>query len=419
MARGVSDKKRLLVIANEAPWPANHGARVDQWSRYSGLKALGWELALLTWSTKGAEPTADEIARMETVFSPTIIAPKPSGLKGALVRLAGLPMYSTHVSSRLLPKAVMDEVKDRVRAFGPSAIIVDAIYGYPAGKSLADALGVPIILRSNNIEHEYMPLQSKAAQSISRKIQLALASWKLKSFEERIHREVDWNFDCSDDDLAFWRAFGVSKNSWAPPIFPSLSSETPGKAPEFDIVYLGNLYTPNNVEGIRWLFEDVLQRVLKLGLRPSVLIAGSNPADAVKELVAKYPGATLVANPPDAQEVRRKGRILVNPILRGSGINVKSVEMLFENAAVVTTRIGVQGMSSEVKDAFLVADSAADFAEAIRQALQSRYVVDDTRRKAREVFGLKGLANFASELERVIAEKATAVGMRREKVGHD
>lgn len=419
MARAKPAAKRLLVVTNEAPWPANHGGRVDQWSRYSGLKDLGWDLALLTWSTRGAEPSDAEIRHMETVFSPTIVVSKPAGLKGALVRLCGLPHRSTHVSARLLSKTTMEEVVVKIGAFGPAAVIVDAIYGYPAGRGVADALGVPIVLRSNNIEHQYMPTQARAADTIVKKVQLALASWRLKSFESKVHRDVAWNFDCSHDDLSFWRSLGISKNSWAPPIFPSLSSN-PSQAvdatAEHDLVYLGNLYTPNNVEGIRWLFEEVLKRLRMAGVTPSVLIAGSNPSETVRGLIKQHPNATLIANPLDARQIRRMGRVLVNPILRGSGINVKSVEMLFENATVVTTSIGLQGMSPEVKRAFLVADRAEDFAGAIRQALAVPYELNATRVAAREVFGQRGLAKFASELEGVIASIAVGTEEPREKV---
>lgn len=37
---------------------------------------------------------------------------------------------------------------------------------------------------------------------------------------------------------------------------------------------------------------------------------------------------TLIENAPDAVAVLRDARVLVNPIFSGSGVNVKSVEML-------------------------------------------------------------------------------------------
>lgn len=54
----MSDDKRLLVVAPEAPWPATHGGRVDIWKRYEGLAAEGWSLALLFWSKSEARSIA-------------------------------------------------------------------------------------------------------------------------------------------------------------------------------------------------------------------------------------------------------------------------------------------------------------------------------------------------------------------------
>jgi len=78
---------------------------------------------------------------------------------------------------------------------------------------------------------------------------------------------------------------------------------------------------------------------------------------------------TLLANPPDSGAVLGNGRVLINPILSGSGVNIKSIEMLLVGAPVVTTSIGVRGLPEKVRAQYKVADTPADFAAHIIAAL--------------------------------------------------
>jgi len=68
-------------------------------------------------------------------------------------------------------------------------------------------------------------------------------------------------------------------------------------------------------------------------------------------------------------EVVGQARVLVNPMLAGSGVNLKSVEMLFSDAGLVSTTVGVAGLSDSAKRCFAIADSAEGFASAVLAAL--------------------------------------------------
>lgn len=398
---------KLLVVTNEPPWPATHGGRVDQWTRYVGLKSLGWSLALLTWSTPGLEPSQTDIATMKTVFDDVLVVPKPGGLPGAVRRLTHLPVRSTHVSSRLLSRALAARAQAFAGSFAPQAVMLDAIYGYEAARTIADRLAVPMLLRSHNIEHKYMRAQADAVRSLKSHLQLRMAALHLEAFEKKVHEQAVWTFDCSTDDQMYWRGQGIAHNSWVPPFcLASPVDAVPLADRPYDFVYMGNLNTPNNVEGLLWLFDEVLPKVMAEGMEPSVLVAGSRPVRAVETAVSRYRGARLIANPEDAAAVRRQGRVQLNPILRGSGINVKSIEMLFEDAEILTTPIGVQGMPAQVREAFTVLEGSDAFAGDMVRAMAQPRAIDDVRRKARAQFGEEGLWALSDHLRSLIESSA-------------
>ena len=91
------------------------------------------------------------------------------------------------------------------------------------------------------------------------------------------------------------------------------------------------------------------------------LLAGSNPHPFIEKLGAK-PGIKLIPNVKSVAEVYEQGKVLINPIFSGSGVNVKSVEMLFSGKPVITTRQGVAGLPKSLQSCFRLAVNADDFA---------------------------------------------------------
>jgi hypothetical protein len=106
--------------------------------------------------------------------------------------------------------------------------------------------------------------------------------------------------------------------------------------PQFDVGYLGNLFMPNNVQGLVWFLEKVAPLLLDAcpGLR--LFIAGSQPSDRIRAALAARPEVTLIENPRDAVTVLRDAQVLINPVFAGSGVNIKSV-----GNAVFPCRIGL------------------------------------------------------------------------------
>ena len=214
--------------------------------------------------------------------------------------------------------------------------------------------------------------------------------------------QASWVFDISCDDMAFWQSKGIQHISWLAPIAESallLDGEVtpPASSPQHDVLFLGNLSTPNNVRGIEWLLNDI--RPLVLAQRPGTqfVVAGSNPGAHVRGLCAAA-GVTLLPDVADALALYRQARVLVNPVRTGSGTHVKAIEMLMMRAPIVTATQGTQGMPAEVKRLFRVADTAQTFADHVLAALNQPTDCWNERAIARRLFGVQGLADALARL---------------------
>lgn len=400
----------LVVVAMETLWPPNHGGRVDRWNRYRLLKQLGWRLIFVGWTQNDQAMAAEHDAAMAEIFDRCFFFPNRLTLASLTRRLLLLYRHSPHMSARMISSGRRRALVSDLRMMKPDAVMMDGLYGTELGLALARDLGLPLFYRSHNIEHRYMADQAAAAHGVKRKMAATLAALHLERAETQVMRTADWVFDISADDMRFWAGRDVTRSSWLPPLTLDVSNKNVERTiawndRPFDIAYLGNLNTPNNVEGLAWFLQSVLPILRQTRPDISVLLAGSNPSPQMRALAEGQAGVSLVPNPEDGDEVRRNGRILVNPVLRGSGVNVKSVEMLMTDSPVVTTSIGVQGLDDDTRRAFAVSDDPAEFAHHIDTNLDAGPVADEDRQVYRQRFGMGAAEALSEKLRTLIVQR--------------
>jgi hypothetical protein len=398
---------RLFIVSNEQPFPPIHGGRVDQWSRYRLFWRRGVRLGIATWYVQGlGEPSAAERAALAELFDQTHLFPISRDPAALFRRLLNLPRYSPHVSTRILQPMDFERLLADVRQFKPNAIWLDGLYGGETGRRLAAALDLPLFYRSHNVEFAYMRAQAKQARSWRDRIAWRLASLHLEDFEANVQRSSRMVFDISQEDLIFWRARGIDHNIWAPPLFDSLPPlATEYKSRPWDIVYLGNLSTPNNIRGLEWFVSGALPLLEQARTGIKIRIAGSNPTEKLRRLLRDYRQIQLDENPADASAVLRSGRILINPIFTGSGVNVKSIEMLFHDAHVVTTPAGVRGLPRELYSEFLMAETVQDFAGHCISHLDRPFFPSMQRVQARQRFGPAGIDPIIEAIHKTLGDR--------------
>ena len=395
---------RLLVVSTEVPFPPIYGGRVDQWSRFRLFRTRGLRLMLVTWYVAAlGQPSMPDRTAMEAVFDRVDIFPIFRGPRALIQRLRDLPSRSPHVSTRIIRGRDFERLLRNAREFAPDAIWLDGLHGGETARALADALGVPMLYRSHNIEFAYRRSQAKTTSSLRDRLAWQLAGLHLERFETEIQRASRIVFDISYDDLLYWRSRGILHNLWAPTLVdrPALRS-LDFAARAWDLVYLGNLSTPNNLRGLQWFLDQVLPLIRRERPATSVQIAGSSPTPAFRRLASEY-RVDLCANPPDAAAILSQGRVLINPILSGSGLNVKSVEMLFHDAAIVATPAGVRGLPEDLRREFFVAESPQEFARLCIRQLENPAPISASRIEARRRLGPEGIDTIVAAIGKSLA----------------
>lgn len=370
---------KILVVPIELPLPANSGGRIDVARRLRALRDAGHDTALLTWhnvACDGALP-AQAMAGLGTLCSTQHVSFIRRSAVESVRRLAHLWHQPSYVAARwvtLDPTAVLAWA----RAFAPDVLMLDGLYGVAAVRWLAAQLDVPWVYRSHNIEHLYMRDQRDCATAWGPRLRLSANLLGLRRTEAATVRDAACTYDISLADADHWRAHGARAVHWLPTVvdadFEAAMAAAAAQPPAWDIAYFGNLHTPNNVQAVAWLLTLVLPLLPERSLR--VVVAGSRPSEAVQRLAAGDPRVTLLTDPPSIPAIAGAARVLVNPLQAGSGVNLKSVEMLFSRAQLVSTPSGVQGLPPDAAACFAVHAEAPAFARAVADALETALQVE-------------------------------------------
>lgn len=390
---------RLVVVYHELPHPVNHGGRLDVWRRLQALTAQGVQVHLVCWRN----PALDEL-------EPAPDSPLRVLLKGLTVLEEKGKFANSHLTFSLpgyARRRLPDEhdwlrVQHDVTAFGPQALLLEGPFAFPAARQIAQSQGLQLIYRSHNIESRYARFILERAQGWKARFNAWLNVPGIDRLESAIFSEASWYFDISPEDASYWRAQGHPNGEWLPPVVEQAWSERISEQhawrPAYHVGYLGNLYQPNNVEGVLWFLDKVVPALRKRlpGLRG--FIAGSRPVESVRQATAQA-GFDLLANPVDTEPVLRNACTLVNPVFAGSGVNTKCIEMLFTPAGLVATPVALQGLAAEAQRCFGVSDDPTTFADLIIQRQVGAAAQQDVRDAARACYDSRRVERLIAVLK--------------------
>ncbi|MBW4508585.1 MAG: glycosyltransferase family 4 protein [Scytonematopsis contorta HA4267-MV1] len=408
---------KITVVSHEIPYPANRGARIDIWRRIKAFVSLGVEIQLISWFKESPNP--EDITEMQKYCQKVNLIQFKTNLSSLAYRAIDLLSYPLEVTSRIIRGEDYNNLLNDTRDFQPDVIWLDGIHGGNIAAKLSEVLQVPLITRSHNIEHLYYRRLLASTIGFKSKLKRYLSVAHLEKYEKDLLKKSLLFYDISADDFKYWEKEGFSNVRYLPPLIESTqesispknispknisqeNSQETNISPEYDVVFLGALYVDNNIAGVIWFLTQVVPIILNALPNTKFLIAGLNPVDKIKQLCESQPGVDLSINPPSSLAVYNSGRVLINPVLKGSGVSIKSVEMLLLGKPIVSTPQGISGLPPQAKQLFTVADSAQTFAKEIIQLLSTNPNLKVDKQLLESLFGYQVVEKILMEIKSFI-----------------
>jgi glycosyltransferase involved in cell wall biosynthesis len=391
---------KILMIAHDVPFPPTHGGRVDMWRRLNLFHQIGAEIFIVTWSYRPIDQESWDA--LTSVCNKIYVLPIRKTWRYRAPRFRFLITRPLYEAIRATDSKTLNNVIKSLDSFLPDLIWLDGLYGGSLALDISSHLNIPIYYRSHNVEYRYMRILSKSANDVRSKLVALAGCWKLKSFENKVMDASKHIFDCSTDDYEFWLNNGYRNITYLPPISPAISCSQSMIQPTFDIAYLGNLHVANNKAGVRWLVERIMPEIWSKRPSTTLLIAGSNASEEIVRLVAGEPRISLERDPKDAIETLLKGRVLINPVQHGSGVSIKTLDMLATGRPVVCTPQGAKGLYKKMSDAVRIGNNANELASLLVDVLDNYGTLSDACSEHIQIYNsgnvLRQLKQYIPEL---------------------
>lgn len=228
-----------------------------------------------------------------------------------------------------------------------------------------------VVLRVHNDEASYARQVGLSERNPLRMAFFGLESVRMKRASAGVLERADQLWFISKDHHRQWSADqpdSADKAWWVP---PPLDLNGLRRAPLAgrQVLFVGNLVAPTNLEGIRWYLEQVHPLLCRLeGYRFTIagaLLGGTLPA----WLRGLDHRVRLRTDVEELGEYYRQSAVFVNPMRRGASLKLKTVNAVENGLPVVTTTVGNEGTGFEDGAHLLERNSPRAFAAAIEGLL--------------------------------------------------
>jgi len=377
--------ERLLFLTPQLPYPPHQGGALRNFGLIKGLAQRGYAITLLSFVEEGQPPYV-ETPLADLCTSVTTV---PAPLRTLRQRLLDLLVGHADMARRLWSPSLLDALhgllnREHFRAIHFGGLEM-ATYLRPARSVLGDGTSDTLLIYdATNAEYALQARIARQDVRLVRRWHQALYSivqaQRLKRFEAAVCRAADYIFACSQTDA---QLLGKLSPSTPVAIIPNAidvaaydaTKWPPADIPHPALVFTGKMDFRPNVDAVLWFAESILPRIRRSVPDAHFVIVGQKPHLRLDALRGR-PGILLTGAVPHIQPYLAAADVYVAPLRMGSGTRLKLLEAMAMGRAVVSTRLGAEGIDVREGEHLLLADSPAAFAQAVLALLY-----DEDRRK--------------------------------------
>jgi glycosyltransferase involved in cell wall biosynthesis len=163
-----------------------------------------------------------------------------------------------------------------------------------------------------------------------------------------------------------------------------------------------------NEDAIIHFAEEMLPHIAAAVPEVTLTAVGRDPTGALRRLAQENPRIELTGTVPDIRPYVAAGEVYVVPMRVGSGTRLKIFEAMAMGKAVVSTRMGAEGLPVQHGEHLLLADQPAEFAAAVVRLLRDKTLRQNlgaaARRLVEERYGNLAVAKICHDILEHVSE---------------
>ena len=146
---------------------------------------------------------------------------------------------------------------------------------------------------------------------------------------------------------------------------------------EHSLVFTGSMDWLPNEDAIKFFAREILGKVKRIIPTMRLTVVGRNPSQNLIKELASYPEITITGRVEDVRPFISSHALYIIPLRIGGGTRIKAYEAMAMGKAVISTRVGVEGLPVGDRDHLYLADEPDEFATSVIRLL------DDTEERKR------------------------------------
>ncbi len=342
-------EKHLHIIAFSIPYPANYGGVIDVYYKLKALHNAGIKIHLHCFQYDRPEaPELNPYCQSVNYY------PRKTGFA------AQLSMKPYIVESRQSA-----ELLNRLSADN-HPILFEGLHScfYLSHKSLQ---GRTLIYRESNIEHDYYYNLFKSEKNSGRKAFFLLESLKLRLYQKQLRYSTKMLVVSQTDRDYLAQKFPGKEVVYLPSFHGNNTVNSMQGKGDY-VLYHGNLSVGENALAAEYLVKEVFNEICV-----PFKIAGLNPSDSLKKLVAGYKHIELIQNPPkdEMEWLIKNAQVNVLVTFQATGLKLKLLNTLYNGRWMLVNQEMLAGTGLE--SLCEIADNAGEMKKKIISVFDTEF----------------------------------------------
>ncbi len=260
----------------------------------------------------------------------------------------------------------------------------ETLYITPYINTIKKYTDAKIVLRAHNIEHLIWKRVANTTSNPLKRFYLNHLYKTLKRYELKALDQFDGIATITQKDASILGqytktpvrdiSFGVDISKFPEPVkdyeFPSL-------------FHIGAMNWMPNAEGVKWFLMNVWPLVNKKYPDLKFYLAGREMPEWLAR--SKQTNLVVLGEVDDAWKFIQSKGIMIVPLLSGSGIRIKIIEGMALGKAIISTKIGAEGIQYTDGENILIVKTPDDYLKAVSKCVESLDFTEKIGENAREL----------------------------------
>lgn len=238
-----------------------------------------------------------------------------------------------------------------------------------ASLNFAGPLTSPVVLFQHNVESALWARQAHYESNPLKRAVYTLEASKMARYERQQVQRFHHIIAVSDHDKALMSEMTSPDRITVVPTGVDLShyrdDNVSARAGDVEplVLFLGSMDWEANIDGVSWFCESIWPRIKGAVPDAKFRVVGRNPNARIRALASD--SVEITGTVPSVIEHLRETAVFVVPLRIGGGTRLKIFEAMATGRAVVSTRVGAEGLDVVHNEDVLLEDDPEPFAESV------------------------------------------------------